>query len=246
MFKLRFLFWLIISFASGLLPLNKAAAQNFRGNAVFLKNGSVITGRIIQNDSTDGVKIANSCGVWFFKPGEIDSLGSHRGEKVFVSEKNVYFNHSGLGLLFGIDQSPLPSFQMVNGYKFHPKLFTGLGVGYEYYDWSVLPVFADFRYYFFDQGFSPGFMVQAGYSFKLENLPGNYWESNKTTFGGFLWSAGAGIRAGITKNSALTIMVAYRFQKLSYESSNFWDPGSKIKTYMHYNRVAVSVGFLFE
>lgn len=246
MFKLRFLFWLIISCASGLLPVNKAAAQKFRSNAVYLKNGSVITGRIIQNDGIAGVKIANKCGVWAFTTAEIDSIGWHRNESMFFTKQKGYFNHSAMGLLFGIDQSPLPSITMTNGYKFHSKLFTGLGVGYEYYDWSVLPVFADIRYYITDHGFTPGFMVQAGFAFKLENLPVNMWESNKKTFGGFLWSAGAGIKAGIARNTALTFNVSYRFQKLSYEWVNPWDPGSQSRSFTNYNRVTVNIGFLFE
>lgn len=243
---MRFLFLLIISFASGLLSVKMAAAQNIRANAVFLKNGSVITGRITENDSIAGVKIANKCGVWAFTSTEIDSIGWHRNESVFFAKQRGYFNHAAMGLLSGIDQSPLPSIIMTNGYKFHPKLYTGLGVGYEYYDWSVLPVFADIRYYLADHGFAPGFMVQAGYAFRLENVHGNFWEGDKKTFGGFLWSAGAGIRAGIAKNTALTFNVCYRFQKLSYQWSNSWDPGTQNRTYTHYNRVAVSIGFLFE
>ena len=125
---MRFLFWLIISFATGLLPVNKAAAQNIRANAVFLKNGSVITGRIIQNDSIAGLKIKNTCGVWFYKPIEYDSIGHFPGGKYFIAKNKGYFNISGLGLLFGAESSPIPSIQMIQGYKFHPRLTTGLGL----------------------------------------------------------------------------------------------------------------------
>ena len=57
---------------------------------------------------------------------------------------------------------------------------------------------------------------------------------------------GAGIRAGITRNTAFVMSISYRFQRLSYESENMWEPGYKRKTIQHYNRIAFTLGFLFE
>lgn len=240
----------MIVLAVGLL-LQDVAAQKLKGDAVYLKNGSVVTGRIVHNDSAEGVKIANECGIWRYDHHEIDSMGVYSGGKYFTARPIGYFNISSAGLLFGQgenDNDVISSFTMVNGYKFLPELTTGIGVGYEYYDWGVLPMFADVRYFFDNEGFSPFLIAQGGYSFTLEqNLGNNYWGNQVTkTYGGLMFSAGAGIRAGIARHSALLISLSYRFQKLSYDSENYWESGTERRTYTNYNRIALAVGFLFE
>jgi hypothetical protein len=243
----RFLFWLILILAIGLLPQQKAAAQKLRGDAVYLKNGSVVTGRIMENDSINGLKIANDCGIWLYTFQEVDSIGPQTTGRFYRAKQKGYVNYSNVGLLFGYENFPIPSLNMIHGYKFRPDLSGGIGMGYEYFDWGVLPVFADVRYYFYGQGFSPYLLGQAGYSITLERNTSNDWGSSaKRSFGGPMLSAGAGIRAGISKYAAFTFSLTYRFQKLTHESSNQWDPGTSRIIHTHYNRIAFSIGFLFE
>jgi hypothetical protein len=244
---IRFLFWLILVLAIGLLPQQKVAAQKLRGDAVYLKSGSVVTGRIMENDSINGLKIANDCGIWFYKLQEIDSIGPQTTGRFYRAKHKGYVNYSNVGLLFGYENFPIPSLNMIHGYKFRPDLSGGLGIGYEYFDWGVMPVFADVRYFFHGQGFSPFLFGQAGYSITLERNTSNNWGgSTKRSFGGPMLSAGAGIRAGISKNSAFIFSIAYRFQRLSHETINQWDLGTSRIIHTHYNRIAISIGFLFE
>ncbi|MBE0660912.1 MAG: hypothetical protein IH597_00460 [Bacteroidales bacterium] len=231
----------------GLLPFKWVAAQKLRGDAVYLRNGSVVTGHIIQNDSIRGLKISNDCGIWFYEPHEIDSTGRYFGDKYFSSKERGYVNISSFGLLFGYENFPIPSLTMVHGMKVNSGISGGVGIGYEYFDWGVVPVFADARYYFHDAGFSPYLLAQAGYAITLERNPNNNWGNLvRRNFGGPLLSVGAGIRAGISKNSAFTFSIAYRFQKLSYKTTSEWEPGTTRIVENHYNRIAVTVGFLFE
>jgi hypothetical protein len=241
---------LIFVLAFGLL-LNEVAAQKLKGDAVFLKSGSVVTGKIVQYDSLAGVKISNKCGIWLYQFNEIDSLGANPGVRYYTSKSKGYYNISSSGLLIGEGNTAsgvLPSFTTINGYRFLPGLTSGIGVGYEYFDWSVLPVFADVRYFFVNEGFSPFLLAQGGYSFALEqNFDNNYWGNQVTkTYGGPMFGAGAGIRAGIARNSALLISLSYRFQKLSYDSQNYWELGTIRRYYTNYNRIALTVAFLFE
>jgi len=244
-----FYMWLLLLF--GVIPAQEISAQKLKGDAVYLKNGSVVTGRIISNDSLAGVKISNDCGIWLYHFNEIDSLGSKPGGKYFVSKPKGYFNISSVGLLFGQGESGnevAPSFTTINGYKFLPGLTGGIGVGYEYFDWGVMPLFADARYFFVKEGFSPFIFAQGGYSITLDqNVSDGNWGNQITkTYGGPLFSAGAGIRAGVAGHSALLMSISYRSQKLSYDSQNFWDWGTTRRYYTNYNRIALTVAFLFE
>jgi hypothetical protein len=243
----RCFFWLLLVFTFGLLPQNEAAAQKFRGDALYLKNGSVVNGRIIQNDSLDGIRIANDCGIWLYALNEIDSIGPQTTGRYYKTKSKGYVNYSSAGLLFGYENYPIPSLMMVHGNKFSNDFSAGIGLGYEYFDWAVLPVFADLRYFFYEQGFSPFVIAQAGYAVTLERKPESFWGgTKKRSFGGPMLSAGAGIRAGISRQTAFTLSITYRFQKLSHETSSQWEPGTFRKVHTHYNRIAVSVGFLFE
>ena len=240
-------FWLLIPLLFGLLFHQEAAAQKFRDNAVFLRNGTIIRGRIIENDSINGLRISNNCGIWYFAPAEVDSIGTLLAEKTFSGKDKGYINISRIGLLFGYENHPVPSVSMVHGFKFNPGAMAGLGVGYEYFDWSVLPVFAEGRYFINKQGFSPFVFGQAGYSITLDRKPENYWgNSTERSFGGPMVSAGAGIRAGISGNSAFVFSIAYRFQKLTYSANNSWESDVQRNVIKHYNRVAFNIGFLFE
>lgn len=239
---IRLLFLLILVLTIGLLPQQKAAAQKLRSDAVYLKNGSVIIGHIIQNDSINGLKIANDCGIWFLKPNEIDSIGIHPRKGFFIAKPKGYINISNAGLLMGYENFPVPSLTMVHGLKINPALSAGIGLGYEHFDRNVLPVFADVRYFFYTQGFSPYVYGQAGYSVTLERQLSDF----KRTFGGPMLSIGAGIRAGVAKHSAFMFSISYRFQKLSYKSNHPWEPGTMREVHTHYNRIAITLGFLFE
>ncbi len=248
--KMRIVLGLIVLMNLG-FPFQRAAAQKLRGEAVYLKNGSVVTGKIVQNDPLAGIKISNDCGIWLYSVSEIDSLGVNPYVRYYTAKTKGYYNISSVGLLIGEGNTAgpvLPSFTTINGYKFLPGLTSGIGVGYEYYDWSVLPLFADARYFFSNEGFSPFLLAQGGYSFSLEqNFDNNYYGNQITkTYGGPMFGAGAGIRAGIARHSALLISLSYRFQKLSYDSENYWEPGVERTSVTNYNRIALTASFLFE
>lgn len=250
MMFIRFHFWLILVLAIGLLPTERVAAQKLKGDAVYLKNGSVIIGKITLNDSVLGIRIVNDCGIWLITPAEYDSIGIHQDTKYFKAKSKGFYNISTFGLLIGkgtYDNTPVPSFTTVNGYKFNSGFTCGIGTGYEYFDWSVLPLFADFRYYVLNEGFSPYIKAQAGYAFSIGKAASDNWYySIKETFGGPMLSIGAGIRAGFSRNSALLIGISYRFQELSYDEINYWESGTQRRVYTNFNRISFTVGFLFE
>jgi len=246
----RFYFWLIFVLAIGLLPVERVAAQKLRQNAVYLSNGSVVKGYIIQNDSLNGLRISNDCGIWLYNFNEIDSIGVLHSAKYFIAKNRGYYNITSFSLLIGKgvnNNTPIPSATTINGYKLHPMLATGIGIGYEYYDWGVMPLFADARFFIYDQGLSPFILAQAGYSFSLNNTLQQDWHYTMVeTYGGPMLSIGGGFRVGISKNSAFSFSVAYRYQKLLYEGSNQWDLEFVNRVFTNYNRIALTAGFLFE
>ncbi len=248
----RFSLSIVVCALIVLLPF-LVTAQKRKPNAVFLKNGEIVKGKILEHDGALGVKVENDCGVWLFNPSEFDSTGYRHFKKISISQqiKNKgYYNLSYFGANFGSEDVPIPVIASINGYHHNPQFFTGVGLGYEYYDFGVMPLFADIRYFVFDERVSPFLSFQTGYGFAVENIKTNSWRWSSgyinETFGGFLLGTSAGINFRVSEHGSFNFSLGYRYQKLSYSEQNF--DGARPyhrRVYTIYNRVSFTLGFLF-
>ncbi|MGA3013343.1 MAG: hypothetical protein ABSD71_04845 [Bacteroidales bacterium] len=138
----------------------------------------------------------------------------------------------------------LSGIQTICGYRINSHLAVGGGIGYERFtslltyenfkaDMNLLPVFADIRYTFFDQRFSPVVAVDGGYKFMLKkavtqnridttlgNIDGissrtDYLDNNVFSQGGFFFTAEGGVRAKVSKKVALFLSVDYSLWQVS-------------------------------
>lgn len=167
-----------------------------------------------------------------------------------------YYNITSVALLFGQGQNgflPIPSLTTVNGWQINPKLYTGLGIGFEYYEWGVMPVFADVKYLFLTAGsqkYTPFGSMKLGWSFPIGNPTEedvNYEGITKYQ-GGIQLNPEAGIRISMGNNNALLLSMGYHFQQLSYKSRTYyWWNSSQYESTTHtdYNRITFRLGFQF-
>lgn len=171
-------------------------------------------------------------------------------------KQHGYYNITSVALLFGQGQNgflPIPSLTMVNGWQISPKLYTGLGIGYEYYEWSVMPLFADVKYMFVSAGtdkLMPFCSMKLGWAFPLgkpTEEDSNYDGITKYQ-GGIQLNPEAGIRISMGNNSALLLSMGYHFQQLSYKSKTYyWWNSTQYESTTHtdYNRITFRLGFRF-
>ncbi|NOU47693.1 MAG: hypothetical protein HOO86_11615 [Bacteroidales bacterium] len=237
----------IIILLSVLKPLT---AQNRVTDKVYLKNGTIVYGRIVQNDSLRGIRINNDCGSYLIRFQEFDSLKFNVGENNFISQTKGYYNSTSLGLLFGkgVDGNlPYPSITSVTGYQFSKHWFTGIGVGFEYYQWGVLPLFVQADYFINTERFTPYFAIKAGYSFPLtKKKEGNY--NTEKTFGGITVNPEIGFKIAMGDKNAFICSIGYQYQKLSYEQPGydyFNGPNYSRRIYTNFNRISFRIGFVF-
>lgn len=235
-----------------ILPVKEAEAQRHNRDAVYLKAGSVVTGSIIQYDSVS-VRISNDCGIWKYNPEEVDSVSRFAKKARPALKDNGYYNLSSIGLLFGEGANgyqPLASLTMVNGWQFKQRIFTGIGVGYEFYDWGVLPLFADIKYFFSPDVVTPFVSLKVGYSFPLSNTTGrsDYYGQQSKLFGGVLLNPELGLSVPVGSHNAFVFAIGYHYQELSSEEpeNQWYYYQSKRVVYTHYNRISLRVGFVFQ
>lgn len=230
-------------------------AQNRKKDVVYLKNGSIINGQIINSLPSKQVKIKTSDNsLWVVESSEIDSLG-----KTSNSLKQIhtgYFNLTEAGILAGKSDNKYPApFSLINicGWQFKNRFSVGAGAGVEFLSETYLPVVADLRYYLKSQGVTPFFGIQGGYSFALDKPDLQYvydyadiWQGpNGNTLemkakGGFMLNPSAGMCISMNENLALTFSAGYRIMRHRYSRQDNYDID------IDYNRLSLKIGLLFQ
>lgn len=150
-------------------------AQNIT-EVVYLKNGGVIRGIIIEEVPDVSIKIQTSNGsVFAYQMSEIERISKEEIKsrtKILnntLGNKTGYKGFADLGFTIGIGKYGENRFAIStsHGYQFNPNLFTGLGIGANYYlDSKVvsLPIFAHIRGNFLNNNISPFIDLKIGYS----------------------------------------------------------------------------------
>lgn len=210
------------------MSLTTFAAGSNKEN-VYLKNGSVIKGEIIEEIPNESIKIKTSDGsVWNFKMSEIARItrGEHNASSSCEATnlKKGWRGFIETGYTFD-DQSSgrvelTPSF----GYQLNPYLMLGAGAGLNYYtdaDETFVPVYANFRGYVpTGCNVRPYIDLKPGYGFDLNGDSGSGFYLNIST-GVEIGKISMGIGYATqtlnwdddlsTHSGGLTVKVAYNF-----------------------------------
>lgn len=185
-------------------------AQNNYQEVVYLKNGSVIRGTIIEFVPGASIKIKSAGNVFFYKIEEIEKITREIPEKGSGGTTGDYgFKPKGFGAsyemgLISFPASDFTAFSMVliNGYRFSPHFFMGLGLGAEVASGFVsVPAYLDFRAYFLKSRVTPYFDLGAGY---------NMWSVGKL-YHGFMISPAFGVRLALTQKVGMGLNLGYKY-----------------------------------
>jgi hypothetical protein len=196
-----------------ILPSPVHAQVNYE-DVVYLKNGSIIHGVIIEQVPNQSIKIQTKDGnVFFYKIDEVEKLTKEPTKNTDnIQKKSGYTNITELNCALGVGHSNEDNsigIQTINGYQFNPNLNLGFGVGVDKYKNSTyLPLFMDFRAYFLQTSVTPFFETALGYSLGFDNIKG-----------GLLVNPSFGVKFFVTPKTALNFSVGYRYQEYTYAYS---------------------------
>ena len=200
-----------------------AFSQNNYEDVVYLKNGSIFHGIIIELVPGESMKIETFGGnVFAFKMDEIEKytkepVGKH---KTGVAKKRSgsgltkgYVGMVNLGYGFGVGYFGVGRIELdiINGYQFNPYFSIGLGTGLRIYpeiEEILIPLYADFRVTFMDHKVSPYFSAGLGYSFSVTDSYNN---------GGFLFNPTLGVSFKVSEKSSMYAGIGYELQVMSLE-----------------------------
>lgn len=149
---------------------------------VYLKNGSVIKGVIVEYQPEKSVKILTSDNSVFVC--NVDDIEKVTREPIdVVSTKGYLAPQKGYRFFFAADQmiGDMTGFKFTttHGVQFNNKIFLGGGVGFCVADDDVefylsIPVYANFRFDILNKKTTPFIEARAGVAFAIEGTTGFY------------------------------------------------------------------------
>lgn len=219
--------------------------QANRNDAIYLKNGSILRGKIIENTPGSTLKIEMiGHNMLVFPYSEIERIETDKKESDFALPVEVL---AGLHYYGGSSNSPGFSFSTL--YHFPMRLSAGIGTGIDRFSYQVLPVYASFRYDIFKGSLTPYVYGLSGYSFPLSKASSTEWYS-PVYKGGFMAGIGGGIRTDLGRHNALLFSIGYRLQKLHQTTSYYYwysgDQSDVIERIDTFNRISVALEIMFK
>lgn len=196
-------------------------------DVIYLKNGSIIRGVIIEQIPNKSIKIETADrSVFVFQMDEIEKLTKEAIPSKWggsISNSGLQPGYKGiveLGYNFGIDYKSMNRFKLniINGYQINPYFSLGLGTGLRYHfsiefnrGKMVIPFFADFRANFLNYKVSPYLSLGIGYSFDAtDDFEGE----------GILLDPTVGVSFEISDNSSMNVGLGFEMQNyVNYETS---------------------------
>jgi hypothetical protein len=240
-----------------------ATAQRGPLNTVYLKNGSVIKGTIIEDIEGVSIKVQTADkSIWVFNKSEIKkvvtSVINRSTPEVDYTLKRGFFTQLQMELMPSKKQSSegtVPAMLGVAGYQINKHFSAGLGTGVEAFHISMLPLFGDVRYYFFNDQYTPFINLKGGYAFPLENQRDNTRNVNMKSKGGLMGGIELGYIRSLSNATKFTFSLGYRYQRLVQTgmlTEYFYTNQASTNTYLvdrkiasDFNRLVVTIGIRF-
>lgn len=198
-------------------------AQNQLQDVVYLKNGSIIRGTVVNMVPNETLRIQTLDGSTFvYQMNEVEKITKEQpvnqtrnsfrpfGGNV-ASFKPGYEGSADLGYTVGTGTWSLNRFEFntSHGYRFNPYFYLGAGLGFHYYheaDGTLMPLFVDARADLMSGNIVPFVDLRAGYSISLS--------SDEISDGGAYLSPSVGVRFFAQKKVNMNVSIGYSCQWL--------------------------------
>lgn len=188
-------------------------------DVVYLKNGSIVRGIIIEQVPNKLIKIETSDkSIFVFQIDEIEKIT----KEPFPTTKKILTNTTGfetgfkrifeMGSQIAVDVHGKDRFMInfTNAYQINPYFSAGIGTGLRFYfenEAALIPVFADLRTNFINKKASPYLSAGIGYSFDatggFENV-------------GFFLNPTAGFSFKFSNKLAMNIAIGCEMQRMRF------------------------------
>lgn len=234
-------------------------------DVIHFKNGSTMTGKIIEKSPGIFIKLQTSDNnVYVYDYDDIDKITKTDGAQgqVYTGQEQQdpgppsYIKQAGvemsLDMFVGIEMSDggeIFGMHGIFGVRFLPELFIGTGTGFDIYpNGAMVPLFVSIRSDFIRARVTPFIVTNLGYSWGwINDVEGSDW-------GGLMFEPGIGVRFNFAKYFGMNITTSYRLQKAQvfhseyyyeYSGGNFYDSYREYRTDATYHFFVIKFGLSF-
>ena len=240
-----------VIFLNLFLLCNLSYGQNNMEDVVYLKNGSIIRGKIIEQVPNQSIKIqTNDRNVFVFKYDEVEKITkeylpvdiSINNSKETEHKKSGYINLTEINYCPGIGDIKVGSYSVknkdysfglrtINSFQLNEHMSFGIGIGIDKYVYAtMLPITFDARATILKGKVSPVFAANIGYAFGFNHA-----------IGGLIINPQIGIKIYILKNVAYLFNIGYKLQAQNVPSNIFYPSINN----ENYHFITINTGFLF-
>jgi hypothetical protein len=215
-----------LTFAMLLVAYGAMAQSYFMQEVIYLNNGSIIKGLIVEEmpgksyviktsdnnivvcDYADVLKITREV------PAETakTSTGPSDAEQQSPKKTSLLLGCSLYGEMNSDNNYGSTGIEAIIDYKTTPYITTGLGIGIDGYDGlKWMPIFAEIKVDLGESKSRPFIYGKCGYIAPMENY-NDYREYN----GGLLMGAGLGLKSQIGAHTSLVFKLGYKYMAINY------------------------------
>ena len=226
-----------------------ALAQGKYEDVVYLKNGSIIHGMIVEHVPNKSLSIKSGTNLFVYNLDEVakytrEEVKGEDGNGGYGFKPKGYVGTFELGLADypGGGNLPMAAFMLVNSYQFNPYVALGLGLGAEVSSQNIynVPVYADTRFYFTKTRVAPYANIGFGYNLNIASYDYGYYYGSGTNYNhGMMFNPAIGVRFAITKKVGVGLNVGYKLLN-SYVEDYYSD---KVSVLTH--GVTIRAGVIF-
>jgi hypothetical protein len=229
------------------------AKANYQ-DVVYLKNGSIIRGTIVEQIPEKTIKIrTGDNNVFVYSISEVEKktkepvkiLESNESErKSIINDGNGLkagikgIIEAGQGIGVGKNKANRFVTNIILAYQFNPFISFGLGSGIRYYEDMNIPFFGDFRAYLFNNSFSPYISLNTGWLVSGSNYAG---------VGTFFAPAIGGSFKFSPDSPEFNISIGYELQSMEvyFEHSYGWGDTYRVKQDINFSAINLIMGVSF-
>ncbi|MCW3125973.1 MAG: hypothetical protein JWO03_1631 [Bacteroidetes bacterium] len=225
----------VISILCFVFACTLAFAQSAKyEEVVYLKNGSVIHGMIVEFVPNVSIKIKSGANLFVYKFEEIEKVTREelKGDAAaeaggFQTKAKGYYGIAQVGLsdFPAGGNLPMASLAIINGYQFNRIFSMGLGVGADISRVNTynIPIFMDMRVNFLKKRVTPFFAVGVGYNMQLTQISSGYYGgSSNYIFHGMVFNPQFGVKASINKKVGVSLALGYKLIGVKYSYSTYY------------------------
>lgn len=234
---------------------HKVGLPKSTGEIIFLKDGGHLFGNITEQVPGDYVTIQlkNGKEVSFFDEEIAQIKYNRKPKKPPLATKKGYYHETDIGVALGREDFfnvTVGNFSIhtVNGYRFSPRLHTGLGVGFDFQpEFRLVPIYLNIGGEIGKSRVVPVYFVNMGYNYANERFNLDIGPNSSDIRGGKYAHVGGGLKVKLHR-MALQMKLGYKINEIIAEQ-NFIDwsgrDGGSATTKRQIRRLAFTVGFSF-